>query len=436
MFTRLDPQDVLRRRISLVIFAAAFLSAAISTIVHSFIPPIYWIDRIAPPIVFIVFLGLFILVYKRPQSLPQAENIAVLTSIFCFILPAWIATLTASLTADAQLIETLPPITSVLFLLVMLVGILLRPRRLLAVVIFAWIAIAAPILLYLLLHPSELQTRRGMDLAFSLGPAMAVQLALVLLYARLQRLVDRLYTEQLQYYEQTIERQAIRQQAMEQAFTQIHNGPLQTLALLMREVQSQSVPATQLLPRLTQLNQEIRAVGQSLTDKAGLGQSIPEEAIQNLVNAEQSLRLGEGTCLDLALPLHNLLYEVYTLTLRRPLPHFQSIRVKVRDFAPLPSGAALTFELKRDLCLWLEEMLCNAGKYAQGCTRLVVTGQVQQNTYVLTVKDNGPGLATSHSDKRGTQQSNALAQRLGGQFRRESLPKGGTLCELVWPMES
>jgi hypothetical protein len=39
-------------------------------------------------------------------------------------------------------------------------------------------------------------------------------------------MVERLYTERLQYYAQIVERQAIRQQAMEQAFTQIHNGAL------------------------------------------------------------------------------------------------------------------------------------------------------------------------------------------------------------------
>jgi two-component sensor histidine kinase len=69
----------------------------------------------------------------------------------------------------------------------------------------------------------------------------------------------------------------------------------------------------------------------------------------------------------------NLLYEVYAFTLKRNLPYFKTIQVKVRNFAPLEQPT-LTLEMKQDLCLWLEKALCNVGKHAQGTTRIVVLG--------------------------------------------------------------
>jgi len=310
--------------------------------------------------------------------------------------------------------------------------IFLRPQQLLGTAAIAWFATAAPILTYLFLHPAELNTPRGLDLVISLGPATGVQIAFTLFYARLQSIVDRLYTERLQYYSKVIERQSIRQQAMEQAFTQIHNGPLQTLALLLRDVQQEQVTSPQLLQRLGELNAEIRLVGRSLTEE-GYVENKPAMELEFLEPTnEHILRLGEGTCIELDRPLHNLLHEVYALTLKRNLPYFSTIQVKVRNFAPL-IHPYLTLEMKRDLCLWLEEALCNVGKHAQGVTRIVVTGQQRKEDYVLTVKDNGSGFKLGQ-EQQGTNQCNLLAQRLGGQFRRESLPKGGTICELSWPI--
>ena len=77
-------------------------------------------------------------------------------------------------------------------------------------------------------------------------------------------------------------------------------------------------------------------------------------------------------------------------------------------------------EMKRDLCLWLEEALCKVGKHALGTTRIVVTGQHHEGKYILKVQDNGAGLKPGQGE--GTKHCNLLAERLGGQFRRESLP--------------
>ncbi|GET42256.1 hypothetical protein [Microseira wollei] len=422
-----DPQNILKRRVVLAILSLTTMGATIATFLHRLQPNPHIVDLIAPTLLAIASFILLIRLYKKPESLQQVTHLALLGAVMFIVVPSWLFTIEAIASSDTTLVGSLPPLTSALFVLTMMMLISLRPQRLLIAIIVTWIAIAAPILTYLILHPPELLTSRGLDLFISLGPAMGIQIVLILFYNRLQDMVDRLYTERLQYYAQIVERQAIRQQAIEQAFTQIHNGPLQTLALLLRDVQREQMPSQQLFQRLEELNLEIRAVGRSLTDE------VYPDTLET-ATSEQTLRLGEGTCIDLNRPLHNLLHEVYALTLKRNLPYFKTIQVKVRNFAPLEQST-LTLEMKRDLCLWLEEALCNVGKHAEGTTRIVVTGQHHEGQYILKVQDNGAGLKPGE-EQQGTKQGKVLAKRLGGQFRRESLPKGGVICELSWVVES
>jgi len=436
MYAALNPQDTLKRRFALATLSFSIAGTIAATIFHyleSSTNPLHWLNLWVPPLSGVMSSILLIRLYKKPETLQQTIYLGLLTGVFLVTLPSWLFTLQAFTTPKIGLVDSLPPSTIILFILATIIPISSQPRRSLKIIIATWIAIATPILAYLILHPAELRTLRGLDIIFTLGPGMGLEIFLMLFYLRLQNLVDRLYAERLQYYSQVIERQSIRHQAMEQAFSQIHNGPLQTLALLLRDVRHAAIPSERLWQRLTELNAEIRAVGRSLTDEGELpDRPIDHRDPLNGAIAEQTLRLGEGTYIDLSQPLHNLLHQVYSLTLKRNLPHFQTIRIKVRNFDPLqPSN--LTLEMKRDLCLWLEEALCNVGKHAQGATRIVATGARSPGCYLLKIQDNGSGLKPSLG-KRGTQQCELLAERLDGRFRREALPQGGTICELSWPI--
>ena len=431
--TILDPQSKLKRRVVLAVLILMFVGATIATIVHRLEPDTYPLHLIIPPLYAITSLILLIRLYTKPQSLQQVINLSILQSVMFIVVPCWFYSLKAFTSSNISLVDNLPPISSVSLMLMTFMLITLRPQRLLKATILLWIGVAGPILTYFIFNPKELYSLRGLDLLMSFGPVMGTQTALIFLHNHLQSMVESLYTERLQYYAQIIERQSIRQKALEQAFTQIHNGPLQTLALLQRDVQRNRISKTEFLQRLNELNTEIRAVGSSLTDKnntANNSMEIPETLESG--TSETSLRLGEGTSIDLNLPLHNLLHEVYSLTLKRNLPCFQTIRVKVRNFAPI-TQPSLTLEMKRDLCLWLEEALCNVGKHARGVTRIVVTGEERKNNYILKVQDNGCGLKPG-KEQQGTKHSHLLAKRLGGEFRRESLPKGGVICELSWKL--
>ncbi|GJD19210.1 possible Sensor with Chase2 domain [Rivularia sp. IAM M-261] len=207
-----------------------------------------------------------------------------------------------------------------------------------------------------------------------------------------------------------------RQRIIKDAFTLIHNGPLQTLANTLRCVQDKNVSLDILYTQLKSIDQEIRAVGEHLISEA--------------LTQEESLFLVTGLKLDLKLPMHELLYEVYTCTLKRDLIHFENLKVKIRSFDPIDEQY-LSINQKRQLCQFLEEALCNVGKHAVGAKSIQATGKKSDGKYILSIKDDGCGTNLDLENK-GTKQARYLARKLGGNFKREAVPKNGTICQLTW----
>ncbi|MEL6937745.1 MAG: CHASE2 domain-containing protein [Cyanobacteria bacterium J06598_1] len=238
------------------------------------------------------------------------------------------------------------------------------------------------------------------------------------------------------------------QRVIRQTYSAVHNGPLQTLALLLREVDEDSQCA-HVAPRLRQLNTEIRQLYDNLEQEL--------EPQNNQLHLEST-----GAILTLDAPIHELLYQVYNQTLKRDFPNFQSVKCHVVKFDSL-QATQLKIEDKRALCRFLEEALCNVGRYADGLTRLEVTcltiehagaehtgiKHTQKTNHkgenLIRVEDNGKGalakaeqLSTSplkRTGGRGTKQANQLAKRLRGRFSRTARSPTGTCCELRWPAD-
>ncbi|MGF1479407.1 MAG: CHASE2 domain-containing protein [Cyanophyceae cyanobacterium] len=210
-----------------------------------------------------------------------------------------------------------------------------------------------------------------------------------------------------------------RQQTIDRTFDTIHNGPLQTLKLTIKEVRDRPVSSAQLLVGLENLNGELRAVYESLR--------------RETLTQKNYLHLGNGTELDLQASVPELLYQVYSQTLERDFPCFTTLRVKMPSFAAIDEQR-LGIEQKRGLGQFLEEALCNVGQYATGVTRLQVTCTQSEGWCVLRVEDNGVGLSAS-SEGRGTQQAKNLARQLGGKFERQPRSPKGTVCQLTWPVK-
>ncbi|MBD2596181.1 CHASE2 domain-containing protein [Nostoc spongiaeforme FACHB-130] len=214
----------------------------------------------------------------------------------------------------------------------------------------------------------------------------------------------------------------VRQAIIERTFAKIHNGPLQSLAQVLKLVRDKDLPVNELL---IELERELEKLNYDLR---GIYEFLQREPIDQ----ETSLYLGKNIVLNLRDPLHELLYQVYNSTLERELPCFKTIKVKIRNFEPI-NERCLNLDHKRDLCRFLEEALCNVGKYATGVTRLEVTCSASEGWYTLSIIDDGLGINSS-IEGRGTQQFRNLARQFKGKFRRVPLSPRGTLCELSWPI--
>ena len=204
----------------------------------------------------------------------------------------------------------------------------------------------------------------------------------------------------------------------------IHNGPLQSLAKVLKIVKGQDLPVNKLLPliekELEELNQELRG--------------MYEFWQQETLTQDTSLYLGNNLVIDLRNPLHEILYQVYSYTLDRDFPCFKTLKLKIHNFEPI-HDSNLSIENKRGVCRFLEEALCNVGKHATEITCLQVGYSISQGRYTLSIMDNGLG-TYSLREGWGTKQFKKLAQQIKGKFRRVSLYPRGTLCELSWPLPS
>lgn len=218
-----------------------------------------------------------------------------------------------------------------------------------------------------------------------------------------------------------------RQSLLERTFDAIHNGPLQTLAKVLRRSQEDNLPSDQLLCELQHLDREMRAVYESVR--------------RETLTQGDCFYLDNNLELDLNDPLHEILYEVYSNTTAKDFPCFKTLKIKVTKFEYIDSQF-LNVEQKQSLCRFLEEALCNAGKYAVDMTRLEIICTQENGQNVIRVTDNGIGIQNSVTDRyksidsqgRGTQQAKNLARQLGGKFRRSRCHPRGTVCELTWPI--
>lgn len=212
-----------------------------------------------------------------------------------------------------------------------------------------------------------------------------------------------------------------RQMLIDRTFDTIHNGPLQKLATILRDLQGENSPQQQqLIKDLKYVNSELRAIYEFMQK-------------ETVIQAD-NLYLEKRLEINLQSPIHELFYQVYVHTLERDLPCFRTLKIKVYSFVPI-DNEQLSIEKKQGLCRFLEEALCNVGKHAIGVTRLSVTCIEKENWYTLSITDNGQGINSS-SEGRGTQQFKNLARQLGGKFTRKGLAKKGTTCEITWPLKN
>ncbi|MGI0491276.1 GGDEF domain-containing protein [Alkalinema pantanalense CENA528] len=196
-----DSTDALKRKASIFILMVMALAGLLATVLHAFEPQPHFLSRVIPPATVVFCISLLLYLLKVPQQLPLVIKLTLGWSCLIFLLPEYFFLMDAWIHPDRRLVDTFPPISSGLFLLIAGIVIFLRPQRAIQLAIVLWIAIAAPIGIYFGFHLSELLTPRGIDLAITLLPSMAINFMLLLFYSQLQDAVFKLYLERLHFKE-------------------------------------------------------------------------------------------------------------------------------------------------------------------------------------------------------------------------------------------
>lgn len=164
---------------ALVLLALTGLMGVAASIVHYLEPEPELMDLVIPPLVAVANLALAIWLVRRPNRLLHVVYSAFVVGIAALSIPAWYYSLRAHQSVDVLLINIFPPISSFLIILIVLVMVILPPRRAFPIMIAAWALSALPILAYLLTYQDELWTARGQEMFISYG--FAIFLLLVLL---------------------------------------------------------------------------------------------------------------------------------------------------------------------------------------------------------------------------------------------------------------
>jgi CHASE2 domain-containing sensor protein/two-component sensor histidine kinase len=210
-----------------------------------------------------------------------------------------------------------------------------------------------------------------------------------------------------------------RRVAVERTYEAVHNGPLQHLAVILRNLDEDNSPR-ELQHQLQSLSEELRSIFQHMR--------------QEMLTRSDKLYLKGNLILDLQAPISELLYQVYHYTLETEAPGFAEIQTYISPDFEILKHNHFSAEQKRGLCLFLQEALWNVGKHAIGATRLDVMCLRERNNYVLRITDNGSGV-TSRREGQGTKQAKIIAWQLGGRFQRRLHHPKGTICELIFPMQ-
>ncbi len=190
-----DPDDQYLRVAMMVMLSLALLAGVCATAIHWLGPVHRPMDRVLPPVASALFAGLLCALWLRPAWVGIITLIALCLSALALMAPAWLYTVQASLSPDLRLVDTLPPISSLFAVFMAMLMIFVPGRRAYVAAAAGWLLVASPVLVYLLTHPGELGTPRGVDLAMAFGPASLMLVVLLPVQRGLTGKIRRLASE-------------------------------------------------------------------------------------------------------------------------------------------------------------------------------------------------------------------------------------------------
>lgn len=154
------------------------------------------LDMVIPPLVCVISLVLLAVLIRRPSRVGTIMRIALLTALASLVAPAWFYTLRAAWIPGLRLIDIYPPVAALLLVLMVMAMIYLPTRQGVAVVLLGWLLVALPVLVYLFVHPAEMNTPRGADLLMTYGPVFILFVVLLPVHRGLSSRIRQLVSEQ------------------------------------------------------------------------------------------------------------------------------------------------------------------------------------------------------------------------------------------------
>ena len=179
----------------LALLTLTLLMAIAASVLHYLEPKPELMDLVIPPLVALANVTLIVWLVCRPKNILHVVYSAFIVAIAALSLPAWYYSLRAAQSPDLLLIDIFPPISAFLIILIVLVMVMLPPRRAFPVMIAAWLLNAVPILSYLLTHKEELWTPRGQEMLMSYGLAISLLLVLLPFQHRARLQLERLQND-------------------------------------------------------------------------------------------------------------------------------------------------------------------------------------------------------------------------------------------------
>ncbi len=197
----MDSQRILKARAAGWISGIMVAGASLATVLHHLEQDSHWLSLLLPSLTIVVFLGLGLHLLRHEHHADQVISIGLIWTGFILVFPEIFFTLVAFKDPSQLLIDILPPVSSGLFLLTTAMIVFLQPLASIRGSLAIWGLTALPILIYLLSHPQELTTPRGLDLAIMLGPAMGINLIFIVFYSQMQKALELFQVEKIKLQE-------------------------------------------------------------------------------------------------------------------------------------------------------------------------------------------------------------------------------------------
>jgi len=190
-----DPDERYVRIAVMIMLALTLFAAICASVIHWLAPVHRLMDLTVPPVVCILEVGLITALVRRPDWVLGIVRIDLLAAGLAIAAPAWLYTLQATLTPGVQLIDILPPVSSLFVVFLVMLMIFVPGRLAFFIAALSWALIALPVLVYLLLHSQEMWSPRGRDLLMAYGPASIMVVVLLPVQRALTGKIRRLASE-------------------------------------------------------------------------------------------------------------------------------------------------------------------------------------------------------------------------------------------------